>query len=218
MSTTPAYSTIIRGAFERLLADVAGGMPGRVESYDAAHQRADVQPLVLDGSVDADTGDRSTRRLGVITDVPVLMLGTARSRTTMDVQPGDTVWLMASRCSLDAYLLQGGEVDPQDDRRYHLSDAVCLPAVFDFAHVPADASADGAVIHAARLRLGGPSASDPVARKSDLDAVVQAIKSDLAAIKAHSHPASSGTTSASLTLTGINTVTTPACSPVVSSR
>lgn len=214
MSNTPAHSTIVRGAFEIMMRNIAGGRPARVLTYDAVKQRAEIQPLVYE--LNPVTGVRE--RPPAITDVPVLMLGTARDRTTMEIRAGDTVWVCSASVSLDTYLISGGEVDPGDDRRYAHSDAVCFPAMFDFGHVPGDASTDGMVIHSGKLRLGGPDASDPVVRKSDLDAVVSSIKSDLASLKTHFHPASSGTTSASAQLTGINTVTTPACSPVVTSK
>lgn len=160
MSSLPAHSTIIRGAIERMIANIAGGRPARVESYDAAKQRAAVQPLVFAGRTDPATGDPVVERQPVITDVPILMLGTARSRTTIDIRPGDTVWVMSASCSLDRYLIQGGEVDPQDYRSHNISDAVAIPALFDFAHVPGDASTDGMILHTPRLRLGGPDASE----------------------------------------------------------
>lgn len=164
MSNTPAHSTIIRAAIERLMANIAGGRPGRIESYDAAKQRADVQPLIQRGEIDISTGDRRVEREPVITDVPVLMLGTSSCRTTMALKPGDTVWLCSASLSLDRYLVQGGEVDPQDDRRHNISDAVAIPAVFDFASVPGDASTDGMIIHAPKLRLGSPAAAQSAIR------------------------------------------------------
>jgi hypothetical protein len=145
----------------------------------------------------------------------------------MDLQPGDTVWILASWLSIDSYLVQGGEVDPQDDRRHLLKDAVCLPAVFDFAHVPHDASTDGTVLHTTKLRLGGPDASDPIVRKSDLDTAVQKLNAVIDSYINHSHlsgtpgnptgPAlSPGSTP--VTLLTLPHLTTPNCSPVVSSK
>lgn len=223
MSSTPKQSTIIRAAIERALANLAGGRPGRVESYDPLKQRADVQPLILDGSRDLATGLRRADRQPVITDVPVLMLGTARSRTTMDIRPGDTVWLCSASGSLDRYLIQGGEVDPQDDRRHSISDAVCFPAVFDFASVPNNASTDGIVLHTTRLRLGGPDASDPVVRKSDLDAVVTKLNTLIGLYNVHVHPvpgitAGPASTTSLVSVSTTGTMTSPACSLVVSSK
>lgn len=160
MSTTPAHSTIIREGVLRIIGDsIAGGRPGRIESYDASKQRATVQPLVMAGSIDPSTGERVLEAEPVLNDVPVLMLGTARARVTMDIRPGDTVWILSAQYAMGQYLIQGGQVDPGDDRRHFMSDAVCLPAVFDFAGVPGDASTDGEIVHAAKLRLGGPGSS-----------------------------------------------------------
>lgn len=175
MSDTPAHSAIIRAAIERIVgACVRTGIPGQIEAYDAEQQRADVQPLILDGKLIA--GDRVVERLPVITDVPIIFGGTSRDRPTYALERGDTVWVMMSSHSLDLWLQQGGEVDPKDDRRHNISDAVAIPGLFDFAHVPSDASTDGYILHAkSKLRLGGPSASSAVVVQDALDLFVQAL-------------------------------------------
>lgn len=119
-------------------------LPGRVEEYDAATQCALVQPL-LRRARDA-AGERVVITLPPIPNVPVVTLRGGGFRFHLPVQKGDTVWLIFCSGSLDKWLQRGGIVDPQDDRRHHLSDAIALPGILDFAHAWDDLPVDRAVL------------------------------------------------------------------------
>jgi hypothetical protein len=142
--------------FERALRagldDLRVGLPARVERYDAALQRADVQPLLKTAFIDEE-GKRQVERVPVIPAVPVIFPQGGGYRLTFPLAEGDTVWLTFSSASLDLWLQQGGEVDPGDDRRGHLADAVAYAGIRDFAHPLQDAPADVAAFG----RDGGPS-------------------------------------------------------------
>lgn len=108
-------------------------LPARVESYDAATHTCSAQPLIMDGRIDA-SGERVVERLPVVTDVPVCFPGSGGARFKFPVSVGDTVLLVFASSSLDLWLAQGGEVDPGDDRRHHLSDAIAITGIQDRAH------------------------------------------------------------------------------------
>lgn len=214
MSDTPAHSAIIRGAIERIVgANVRTGIPGQIEAYDASKQRADVQPLILDGKLIG--GDRVVERLPVVTDVPIVFGGTTRDRPTYELKRGDTVWLMMSSHSLDLWLQQGGEVDPKDDRRHNISDAVAIPGLFDFAHVPGDASTDGFILHAAsKLRLGGPGASSAVVVEEALDLFIQALTNAAASAVLAPAPMAPGKAALTALLAALTTGLAPPAAPI----
>lgn len=141
--TTPRLEQLLRDAFSALLRDVHIGMPGRVESYDADRQCADVKPLVKRSY--RDEGDELTaEEYAVLVDVPVKFPGGGGYAATFPLAVGDTVWLSFASCSLDRWKPSGGLVDPEDERRMALSDAVAYPCVRDFAHALADAPTDRA--------------------------------------------------------------------------
>jgi hypothetical protein len=76
--------------------------------------------------------------------------------------------------SLDRWKPNGGDVDPADDRRFHIADAVAIPGVADAAHALSNAPTDrmsigadsGATIeiHDGEVRLGDNTASGDGAR------------------------------------------------------
>jgi len=122
-------------------ADAWIALPGRIESFDADKQRATVKPLVKKARTD-EGGNRIADSLPIITGVPVVFAGGGGFRETFPVAAGDTCELRWHSASLDRWLARGGEVDPEDDRRQHLSDAVAYVGLRDFAHpltyVPTD--------------------------------------------------------------------------------
>lgn len=164
---TPSQATIIDRAFAKMASAMRVALPGRIESYDAATQKANVQPLIMESHVD-DVGDRVSELPPVVTDVPIMFPGSGSYRTTWPVAVGDTVLLVFSSSSLDRWLVRGGEVDPEDDRHHNISDAVAIPGLFDFAHVPTTAPTDALVIHAPMTKIGGPGSSTPPALATEL--------------------------------------------------
>jgi hypothetical protein len=123
---------VIRRALEMHAADLHVSLPAEVVRFDAAKGLADVRPLVKD-SREID-GERMLLPFPVITNVPVQFPGAGGFRVTFPVAAGDACVLLFSDRSLDVWLAKGGEVDPIDDRRHALSDAVALLGVRDAAH------------------------------------------------------------------------------------
>lgn len=177
MSDTPSLPGIIGGAIQQALAQARVALPGRVVSYDAAHQSCSVQPLIHDGYM--LDGERQTARLAVVTRVPIVFPGGGAYSLTWPVKPGDTVLLVFASKSLDRWLALGGEVDPADDRTLHLTDAIAIPGLRSFATpVPAGGvSNDAAVMRCPAFRIGDADADDPVLRRSDMRGLRAALMS-----------------------------------------
>jgi hypothetical protein len=168
--TTPSFSALLRQAIDARLVDVHTSLPGRVVTYDSATQRATVQPLLKRGRRGED-GQRVARSLPIIPDVPVAFLHSAGGGLTVPVAAGDPGWLVFAEGALDTWLAGGDrEVDPGDDRRFALTDAVFYPGARS-APIGALAAAEGAVVLSGDdVRLGDTTATSPVATKATLDA------------------------------------------------
>lgn len=146
--STPSLASVLRGAIEAHMSDVHTAMPGRVETFDPATQKATVQPLVRRPYLDED-GERIPERLPVVAGVPVMFPGSGGFSLTWPVAVGDVGLLVFASCSLDRWLARGGEVDPADERRHTLSDAVFIPGLRPF-------SAPGPATHATAMVITAP--------------------------------------------------------------
>lgn len=169
----PNLATVIMAAQNARLRGVNIAMPASVISYDAPTQSCVLQPQVQENIID-ETGARTTQRRPAIQGVPVMFPGSGPYSVTWPISPGDTVLMVCSSVSLDRWLALGGELDPIDDRRHHITDAVAIPGLRDFPHAISPAPPTNAMVinpGPNQLLLGGPSASSPVALKSDLDAL-----------------------------------------------
>lgn len=150
-------------------------LPGKIVSYDADKQSASVQVQVQHGEVIA--GDRVAAPLPILNDVIVVFLGGgSRARRTWPVKAGDTCWVMWASSSIAAWRVQGGTtpIDPADDRRHHIADAVCIVGAHSFADVPTDAPTDAVVEHlddGVVMKIGSSSASKAPAWNDDLSAL-----------------------------------------------
>ena len=128
---------------ESLTADLHTSLPGKIVRYDATTQKADVQPLIKERYTD-ESGAMQSRDLPVIPAVPVQFPGAGGYRITFPVAADDVGLVVFSEASLDKWLVSGGTVDPADDRRHDLTDAVFLPGLRDFGHALASAPTDRA--------------------------------------------------------------------------
>jgi hypothetical protein len=124
-----ALRELIFESIEGYLAGVNICLPGRVTAYDASKRLASVKPLVK-----RRYSDGVARALPIINGVPVVMPQTGSGGLILDVAPGDLVALIFADRSLDKWVAgSGNEVDPQDPRRFDLSDAICIPGLFPFS-------------------------------------------------------------------------------------
>ena len=128
MATKRSLSEPLLRAIDQALTDIRVCLPARIESYDHTTQRAEVTPLLrrayADGNVES---------MPVIAGVPVVWPRSGGASLTMPVKRGDGVMLVFADRSLDRWLVQGGEVTPDDRRKHDLSDAIAIPGLYSFA-------------------------------------------------------------------------------------
>lgn len=124
----PTFADVIKGAIEARLLEVHTAIPGVIDTFDAATGLADVKPQIYAPSR-TEAGEVEYSALPIIAGVPVVFPGAGGFRLTFPVQKGDPVLLIFTEASLDKWVQAGGDADPGDQRRFHLSDAIALPGL-----------------------------------------------------------------------------------------
>lgn len=126
-SGNPTLSQAVQNIVWSILSNVHTAMPGIVQSYDAATQKATVKPQLKKNYLDG-----TELSLPVVSNVPIIFPRTAKASLTFPIEQGDKVLLIFSERSLDEWLSQGAEVKPQDRRKFDLSDGLAIPGLYDF--------------------------------------------------------------------------------------
>jgi len=206
-----SLADVIKRGMRAALSDIHTMIPGRVVRVNTelagAEQRiksVDVQPLIASAYLD-ETLARQVEALPQIVSVPVAWVGAGGYRMTCPINVGDTGEIRFSEASLDLWLTRGGDVDPGDDRRCHLADAVFSPGLRSFAtpwqSVPTDRMTigddTGLQIHVAgqQIRIGSnvPADLEPVALGQLLYTFLVNL---ILWLTSHTHPTPAGASSA----------------------
>lgn len=123
----PTLADVIKAAIHYREFDLHVAMPGRIKSYDASTQLADVE-VCINPTLKADGGDEVIV-LGVISNVPIKFPGGGGYFLSFPLEDGDGVELTFLDRSIDDWLEKGGVVDITDQRMHHLSDASAFPGL-----------------------------------------------------------------------------------------
>lgn len=232
---TPKLADVIRAAVDSALSDFRVALPGRVQSFDASKQAADVQPILKQTYVDEE-GQEQAVAFPVVRNVPVVFPGAGGFRITFPLQAGDDVLLIFSDLGLDKYLSNGGAlVDPVSLHEHHLADAIAIPGLHPFSS-PWSGSSDsnmtlgadgGPQIHlkAGAICLGDEAATEPavlgqalVTAIANLATAIAGALTTMGAVPASPMPGSLAVT-AGTTITGavtaFNTAAAQALSTIV---
>lgn len=181
-TTTPSLAEVIQQAIGFHFSGVFTGTIARVLSYDATKKRASLQPIIQERYRD-ERGEIQLRSLPVMEDVPVILPGSGGTRIKFPVSVGDTVLVVFLSQSSDQWRVKGGNtVDPGDDRRNTVSDAVCIPNLQSFKN--AGDAATFIEFTNTEIKAGG---AGPLVTKAEFDSFVTT-KYNL-----HTHIAGGGT-------------------------
>lgn len=146
VTDSPTWPEAIRAAIASMLGDVHVGLPGRIESWDPATQRADVKPLIKRVFYTAER-ERVVEELPCIPNVPVLFPRTTTMFMSWPLKIGDHVELRFTERSIDQFMEKKGvDTDPLDVRRFDLSDAVARVGFYPDSKQLADVHPDNLVI------------------------------------------------------------------------
>jgi hypothetical protein len=228
-NSTPTLAEVIRDAIEARLEDVYTARPGRVLSFDESTCTAVIQPSVKRGYTN-ELGARAVTICPPLPGIPVLFYGSGPSYgITFPIEQGETGLLVTCECSLDKFKSSAGrDVDPQDDRRHHLSDSVFIlglrPKSLARSGTSTRIAADTMTLHAPNIKLGGHLGMSPVARKTDLDIIMSAldVASNILDLVVSPAPAVLAAKTAKLAITTFKTalegLNFPTCSQYVESK
>jgi hypothetical protein len=170
-------------------------LPGRIEKYDAAQQRADVKPLIQDRLAARD-GSEILEEFPVIPSVPVVFPRAGGFFITLPVARGDLVTLIFADRSLDNFKSSRGQVtDPDDFRTHDLSDAIAFVGFYPFGRSLSDSGVSsnlvigkesGAQVHVKpdEVDLYEENAADFVALDAKTRAQIDTVIGDVNALKA----------------------------------
>lgn len=214
MNHRPTTLQELLGKFrESIAAEIHTAIPGKIVKYDETTQKADVQVLVKERYSD-EAGATQVRDLPVIPSVPVQFPGAGGYRITFPIAVGDTGLVVFAEASIDKWLVSGGSVDPEDERRHDLTDAVFLPGLRDFGHAltsaPTDRATfgkdDGLQIHVSgsKIRIGS-NTSIELERAACGDTLWSFLTSTnpllglVSWLASHTHPTPAGASSAPTT-------------------
>ncbi len=110
-----------------MLSGIHTCLPGKIESYDHAKKKASVKPLIR-----KKYADGTVIPLPVIVNVPVVWMQGGGAVFTFPLKKGDGVLLLFAERNIDRWLSEGGDVEPKDSRKFHLSDCIAIPGLDDF--------------------------------------------------------------------------------------
>jgi hypothetical protein len=104
-------------------------LPGRVESYDAATQTADVRPMVRRALPNVE-GTTTPEDMPIVRSVPVVWPRVGSWFLHMPLEAGDSVLLVCLERDAARWRQTGDVSDPIDHRQHHLAHAVAVPGLF----------------------------------------------------------------------------------------
>lgn len=140
---TKELCQIIRDGIDQRLADVHTAMPGKIVRYDRAKNLAEVQPQLKRKFID----EADARNLPAISNVPVLHPRSGKAFIRIPIVAGDTGLIIFSERSIDLWLEKGSVIDPLDNRKFSLSDAMFIPGLgSNNDPLPTDGAATSVVI------------------------------------------------------------------------
>lgn len=174
-------SDILKLAINASLDTIHTALPGMIETYDASKKKVSVKPLIKKKFKNGEV-----LSFPIITNVPVIFPGTKRAVIQYPLQRGDGCLIIFSERSMERYLSSAIEdVEPQDPRKFSLSDAICIPGLFPFGNVGKAGSSNSAmeiINDGGNIELNGNNKS--FVTYTELDSALTGLKNQL---NAHVH-------------------------------
>ena len=128
MSSPVDLPTAIRQSILYQLNNIHTCLPAEIVSYDYTKQRATVQPLL-----NKVWSDGTSTPMPEQQNVPVIFPRAGGASLTFPVIAGDTCLLVFIERSTDVWKTVGGQVNPDDPRKFDLSDGVAIMGLFPFS-------------------------------------------------------------------------------------
>jgi len=122
---TPTLVETIQALFEGRLSELNTSIPGKIVSYDYEKNLAVVQPVLKRKYV----GETEAVELPTISNVSVCFPRMGLGHLRIPVNVGDEGQITFQQRSIDKWSISGGMVDPEDARKFSISDATFWPGL-----------------------------------------------------------------------------------------
>ena len=125
-------SETLEQTFQFYLSKIHTAIPAKIVTYDYKTKKASVKPMIKRVLKDDDGDINEVLSMPIITGVPVIFQATVNSSITIPINKDDPVLLIFCERNIDGYLSEGIESQPANNRKFDLTDAVCIPGLFSF--------------------------------------------------------------------------------------
>lgn len=154
--------------------EIFTALPGIVQTYDPIERTADVIPAIR-RPIEALDGTVVHEELPVIPSVPVAFFTCGGASIVADLEPGDTVLLIATTYAIGQWRQSRDISDAGDVRQHHPGSCVALPVLSQTL------GASALRIDADEIEIGA-GATHPIARGDATQAWIEAIVSAVVAL------------------------------------
>lgn len=120
-------ASAIKFAINNALYSINTCLPCQILTYDYKTQRASVQI-----SLNKKFINGTEQAAPIVSNVPVVFPRSFSASLTFPLLPGDPCLLLFSQRSLDSWKKIGGQITPDDFRKFDLSDAIAIPGLYSF--------------------------------------------------------------------------------------
>lgn len=113
---------LFNSSVQSILNSIHTAMPATIISYDHTQNKAIVQPLLNKAY------KNGVETMPILNDVPIIF----PKYIFFPIEKGDNILLVFCERSIDLWKQVGGQVTPDDPRKFSLSDAVAIPILQPF--------------------------------------------------------------------------------------
>jgi hypothetical protein len=189
---TPTLPEVLRTALESWQRDLHTALPGKVKSYDAATQTAEVIPLIKQATPRKDGGIEENA-IPVIPNVRVLWPRAGGFYIHFPMAAGDYVLLVFNEAAIGHWRAGGGTPSPAGDlTRHGLSHPYAIPGGWPDQDAFSDAPGDHGLIAVAPGQYLRVTQAGAESEEGDFVALKSAFDALQAAFDAHVHPTGVG--------------------------
>lgn len=117
---------VFRNVFNNMISSMHTCMPATIISFDAEECKASIQPSLNRAYLSGELP------YPVIENVPVMFPRAGDFFLTYPLANGDPCLVIFSERSLDLWKSVGGQLTPDDPRKFDISDAIIIPGLYSF--------------------------------------------------------------------------------------
>jgi len=131
MANVNTLGETIKRIIDSRVIDLHTALPGRVKSYDASKQTADIEAMISRQIPTGGTEDPDIiENLPVLPSIPVLFLSAGGFFVSLPLQVDDPVLIIFCERDINHYRATGNIGDPSTPQTHSLNGAVCIPVNF----------------------------------------------------------------------------------------